>query len=62
MKSANKEVNGKFDYNRIPLAPLGIKGLVYDDPAIRTSWAPHSTNAYYLDPRRSHVAEWLNGA
>jgi hypothetical protein len=33
-KSANEEVNGKFDYNKSPLAPLGIKGLVYDDPRV----------------------------
>jgi hypothetical protein len=30
-KLANKEANGKFDYNKTPLAPLGTKGLVYDD-------------------------------
>jgi hypothetical protein len=33
-KTANKEVNSKFDYNKLPLAPLGTKGLVYDDPVI----------------------------
>ncbi len=26
-KSANEEVNGKFDYNKTPLAPVGTKGL-----------------------------------
>ncbi len=49
-KSANKEVKGKFDYNKTPLAPLGTKGLVYNDPAIHASWAPHGTNAYYVCP------------
>jgi hypothetical protein len=32
-KSANEEVKGKFNSNKTPLAPLGTKGLVYDDPA-----------------------------
>jgi hypothetical protein len=36
-RSANKEVNGRFDYNKTPVAPLGTKGLIYKDPAIRTS-------------------------
>jgi hypothetical protein len=54
IKSANKEVNGKFDYNKTPLAPLGTKGLVYDDPAIHASWAPHGTNAFYVGPALKH--------
>jgi hypothetical protein len=53
-KSANKEVNGKFDYNKTPLAPLGTKGLVYEDPAIHASWAPHGTDAYYVGPAPKH--------
>jgi hypothetical protein len=53
-KSANKEVNGKFDYNKTPLAPLGTKGLVYNDPAIRASWASHSTNVHYIGLALKH--------
>ena len=45
-KSANEEVNGFFDFNKMPIAPLGTKGLVYEDPAVRASWAPHSTDAF----------------
>jgi hypothetical protein len=39
-KSANQEVYGNFEFNKTPLAPLGTKALVYDDPAARASWAP----------------------
>jgi hypothetical protein len=53
-KSANEEVNGKFDYNKTPLAPFGTKGLVYEDPANRASWAPHGTDAYYVGPAPKH--------
>ena len=53
-KSANEEVNGKFDYNKMLLAPLGTKGLVYEDPTVRASWAPHGTNAYYVGPALKH--------
>jgi hypothetical protein len=52
--SANKEINKKIDYNKTPLAPLGTKGLVYDDPAVRASWAPHGTDAYYVGPALKH--------
>ena len=53
-KSANEEVNGFFDYNKTPIAPLGTKGLVYDDPAVRASWAPHGTDAYYVGAAPKH--------
>ncbi len=36
-KSANQEVYGSFDFNKTPLAPLGTKALVYDNPGSRTS-------------------------
>jgi hypothetical protein len=47
-------VNGHFDYNKTPIAPLGTKGLVYKDSAVRTSWAPHGTDAYYIGPAPKH--------
>jgi hypothetical protein len=53
-KSANKEVNGFFNYNKTPITPLGTKGLVYDDPTVRASWAPHGTNAYYVGLAPKH--------
>jgi hypothetical protein len=55
-RSANKEVNGRFDYNKTPIAPLLTKGLVYEDPAIRTSWVPHGTDAYYIGPAPKHYS------
>jgi hypothetical protein len=53
-KLANEERNGKFDYNKTPLAPLGTKGLVYDDPMVQASWAPHGTDAYYVGLALKH--------
>ena len=53
-KSANQEVYGNFDFNKTPLAPLGTKALVYDDPAARASWAPHATDGYYVGPASNH--------
>jgi hypothetical protein len=53
-RSANQEVYGSFDLNKTPLAPLGTKALIYDDPAARASWAPHATNGYYVGPASNH--------
>ncbi len=48
-KLANPEVYGTFDFIKTPMASLGTKALIYDDPASRTSWAPHATDSFMLD-------------
>ena len=53
-RSANQEVYGSFDFNKTPLAPLGTRALIYDDPASRASWAPHTTDGYYVGPASNH--------
>jgi hypothetical protein len=52
--SANQEVYGAFNFNKTPLAPLGTKALIYDDPTSRASWAPHATDGYYVGPANNH--------
>ncbi len=53
-KSSNKEIHGPYDFNKTPIAPIGTKDLVYDDPAVRASWAPHGTDAFYDGPTPKH--------
>jgi hypothetical protein len=53
-KSANQEVYSSFDFNKTPLASLGTKALVYNNPGSRTSWAPHATNGFYVGPASNH--------
>ncbi len=53
-RSANQEVYGSFDFNKTPLAPLGTKSMVYNDPGSRTSWAPHATDGFYVGPVFNH--------
>jgi hypothetical protein len=36
-KSANKEVNGPYDFNKTSIAPIRTKSLVYNNPAISAS-------------------------
>jgi hypothetical protein len=52
--SANQELYGAFNYNKMPLAPLGTKALVFDDPTTQASWAPHTTDDFYIGPANDH--------
>jgi hypothetical protein len=52
--SANQELYGPFDFNKMPLAPLGTKVLVYNDPATRASWVLHATDGFYVGPANNH--------
>jgi hypothetical protein len=38
----------------MPLALLGTKALMYNDPATQTSWAPHATDGFYVSPATNH--------
>ncbi len=53
-KSAHEELAGKFDWNKTPLAPIGTKSLIFDDPRAQRSWAPHGTDCYYVGPAMAH--------
>ncbi len=52
--SANQEVYDAFDFNKTPLALLGTKALIYDNPTSRALWAPHATDGYYVGPAPNH--------
>ena len=52
--SAEEQMNGTFDYNSTPLAPLGIKVLSYEMPTHRASWANKGKEGWYIGPARNH--------
>jgi hypothetical protein len=53
-KSAYKILNGPYDWNRYPLAPLGCKAVVYEDGGTRGSWVSCGIDAFYLGPAKDH--------
>ncbi len=53
-KSAHEELAGNFDWNKTPLAPIGTKSLIFDDPQVRGTWAPHGTDCFYIGPAPMH--------
>jgi hypothetical protein len=38
----------------MPLAPLGTKALVYNNPATRASLAPHASDGFYIGTANNH--------
>ena len=47
-KSAYAYLCGPFDYNKMPLAPMGCRVQVHEKNDNRGTWAYHSVNGWYL--------------
>ena len=52
--SAYEILEGPYDWNRYPLAPLGTKAIIYEDSDTRASWAPHGLDAWLLGTSKDH--------
>ena len=52
--SAYEALNGPYDWNRYPLAPLRSKAVIYEDNDIRGSWASRGVDGWYLGPSKDH--------
>ena len=46
--------HGNFDYNRMPLAPMGCAVQFHIKPNRRKSWGEHSSNGWYLTTSPDH--------
>jgi hypothetical protein len=51
---AYEALNGPYNWNRYPLAPLGCKAIVYKDGDTRGSWASRGIDGWYLGPSKDH--------
>jgi hypothetical protein len=45
---------GPYDWNRYPMAPPGIKAIIYEDSNTCALWAPHGLDAWLLGPSKDH--------
>jgi hypothetical protein len=52
--SAYAHLSGPFDYNKLPLAPMGCKVQVHEKPDTRGTWAFHSVDGWYIGTSREH--------
>jgi hypothetical protein len=48
-KSAYKQLNGPYDFNKWPMAPPGTNAVIWENPTRRQSWAPRG-----LNPSKDH--------
>ena len=54
MVSACVHLCGPFDYNKMPLAPMGCTVQVHEKTVIRGTWAYHSVDGWYLSTSPDH--------
>jgi hypothetical protein len=52
--SAYAHLSGPFDYNKMPLAPMGCEAQVHEKSNKRGAWAYHSVDGWYLFTSPEH--------
>jgi hypothetical protein len=52
--SAYAHLSGPFDYNKMPLAPMGCKAQVHKKTDKHETWAYHSLDGWYLHTSPEH--------
>jgi hypothetical protein len=53
-RSAYAHLNGPFDYNKMPLAPMGCEVQVHKKSDSHGTWAYHSVDGWYLSTLPEH--------
>ncbi|KAL7484806.1 hypothetical protein ACHAW6_011918 [Cyclotella cf. meneghiniana] len=54
--SAHAQLNGPFDYNKMPLAPMGCNIQVHEKSDSCSTWAFHSVDGWYLGTSPEHYS------
>jgi hypothetical protein len=57
--SAYTHLSGPFDYNKMPLAPMGCEVQVHEKADKRGTWAYHSVDGWYLSTSPDHYRTHL---
>ncbi len=52
--SAYAHLSGPFDYNKMPLAPMGCEAQIHEKTDKRGTWAYHSVDGWYLFTSQEH--------
>ena len=51
-------LNGPYVFDRTPIAPVGTRVVVLENPLTRGSWATHGEDGCYVGPAFSHYREY----
>ncbi len=52
--SAWEQLKGRYDFNKVPIAPPGTKILAHVRPSARRTWKAHALEAWYMGPAFEH--------
>ena len=52
--SAYEQMEGTFEYNKMPFAPPEIKVIAYETYSKSKNWVPYGIDAWYLAPTMEH--------
>ena len=52
--SGYAQLHGEFNYNSPPLDLPGTQVVIYENPTVRGTWAPHGVKGWYLGPSMNH--------
>ncbi|KAL7480670.1 hypothetical protein ACHAW6_006341, partial [Cyclotella cf. meneghiniana] len=52
--SAYAVLEGQFNFDKTPLAPVGTRALILLDPNARKTWQNHALDAWYVGPAKNH--------
>eukprot|EP00804_Cyclotella_cryptica_P011725 CCRYP_011331-RA/>CCRYP_011331-RA protein AED:0.46 eAED:0.40 QI:0/0/0/1/0/0/2/0/244 len=56
--SAYAILEGQFNFDKTPLAPVGTKSLVLLDPNKRNTWQSHAIDVWYGGPAKQHYRNY----
>eukprot|EP00957_Ditylum_brightwellii_P030701 2326226-Ditylum_brightwellii.AAC.1 len=48
------QLNGMFNYDRMPLVPPGTKYILYEDQQLQGTWDVHRKDGWYIAPTMKH--------
>eukprot|EP00804_Cyclotella_cryptica_P028165 CCRYP_011030-RA/>CCRYP_011030-RA protein AED:0.16 eAED:0.16 QI:0/0/0/1/0.25/0/5/0/1115 len=56
--SAYAILDGQFNFNKTPLAPVGTRALILLDPNTQKTWQNHALDAWYVGPAKNHCRNY----
>eukprot|EP00804_Cyclotella_cryptica_P012636 CCRYP_016912-RA/>CCRYP_016912-RA protein AED:0.45 eAED:0.45 QI:0/-1/0/1/-1/0/1/0/130 len=56
--SAYAMLDGQFNFDKTPLAPVGTRALILLDPSTRKTWQNHALDAWYVGPAKKHYCNY----
>ena len=56
--SAYAILEGQFNFDSTPMAPIGTKALVFMTPNKHNTWENHAIDAWYVGPAKMHYRNY----